>query len=141
MNNKSKIIILYYEEKLNIVEIANKLNISKQYVSKIVRKDYRHSLEKKCRKEQTAIKRKEQLRLNKKTYMEKKKADNSYEQLIWQHNQATSELSRGKTINNRAFKKWNSSIYGYFDKAREYRVKDEFKDKVSYAIPKKIKWY
>lgn len=47
MNNKSKIIILYYEEKLNIVEIANKLNISKQYVSKIVRKDYRHSLEKK----------------------------------------------------------------------------------------------
>ena len=56
MNNKSKIIILYYEEKLNIVEIANKLNISKQYVSKIVRKDYRHPLEKKCRKEQTAIK-------------------------------------------------------------------------------------
>ena len=35
------------KKKLNIVEIANKLNISKQYVSKIVRKDYRHSLEKK----------------------------------------------------------------------------------------------
>ena len=31
MNNKSKIIILYYEEKLNIVEIANKLNISKPF--------------------------------------------------------------------------------------------------------------
>lgn len=140
MNNKSRIIILYYEEKLNIVEIANKLNISKQYVSKIVRKDYRHSLEKKCRKEQTAIKRKEQLRLNKKTYMEKKKADNSYEQLIWQHNQATSELSQGKTINNRAFKKWNSSIYEFHNKTKEFRIKKELQNKMSYAVPKKIKW-
>lgn len=140
MSNKSEIILLYYEEKLNIIEIANKLNISKQYVSKIVRKDYRHSLEKEQRKKQTLIKRKEQLKLNKKAYMAKKKADNSYEQLIWKHNQATAELSKGKTINNRAFKKWNSSIYGYYDKAREYRVKPEFKDKVSYATPKKIKW-
>lgn len=58
MNNKSKIIILYYEEKLNIVEIANKLNISKQYVSKIVRKDYRHSLEKNVEKSKQLLKEK-----------------------------------------------------------------------------------
>ncbi len=48
MNNKSKkSLYCTMKKKLNIVEIANKLNISKQYVSKIVRKDYRHSLEKK----------------------------------------------------------------------------------------------
>lgn len=141
MSSKSEIILMYYEEKLNIIQIANKLNISKQYVSKIVRKDFRHSLEKEERKHQTTIRRKHQKSLDKKKCREKRKCDNSYEQLMYQHNQATAELSKGKTISNRAFKKWNSSVYAFHSKTREYRIKEDYKNKVSYAAPKKIKWY
>ena len=141
MSSKSKIILMYYEEKLNIIQIANTLNISKQYVSKIVRKDFRHSLEKEERKHQTTIRRKQQKSLDKKKNREKRKSDNSYEQLMYQHNQATAELSKGKTISNRAFKKWNSSSYVFHSRTREYRIKEDYKNKVSYAAPKKIKWY
>ncbi len=144
MSKKSQIIILYYEEKYNIIEIASKLNISKQYVSKIVRSDYRHSGEKQERKIQNRKNRKLKQKPYKKAYKKRKqlerKNDNSYEQLMWQHNQATSELSGRKTINNRAFRNWNSSIYSYYAKTKEYRIKSEFKEKVSYAVPKKIKW-
>ena len=57
-----------------------------------------------------------------------------------QHRQATSELSGRRTINNRAFKKWNTSIYEYHNRTKEFRVKEEFKNAMSYSVPKKIKW-
>ena len=57
-----------------------------------------------------------------------------------QHYQASIELSGRKTINNRAFRNWNSSIYIFHSKTSEYRIKKEMLDKVSYAVPKKIKW-
>lgn len=60
--------------------------------------------------------------------------------LDYLHNQASCELSQRRTINNRAFKKWNSSVYQYHNKTKEYRLKEEFKNKISYAVPKKIKW-
>lgn len=144
MSKKSQIIILYYEEKYNIIEIATKLNISKQYVSKIIRSDDRHSVERQQRQMQNKITRKQKQKPYKKAYKKRKqlerKSDNSYEELMWKHNQATAELSGKRTINNRAFRNWNSSIYGYYAKTKEYRIKTEFKEKVSYAAPKKIKW-
>ena len=74
--------------------------------------------------------------------MRKVRKNNSinYEILKVQHNQASIELSGRKTINNRAFRNWNSSIYRFHERTKEYRVKEELKDKISYAIPKKIKW-
>ena len=57
-----------------------------------------------------------------------------------QHFQATCELSGRRTINNRAFRNWNSSIYQFHNRSKEYRLKQDFKDRVSYAAPKKIKW-
>ena len=56
------------------------------------------------------------------------------------HYQASIELSGRKTISNRAFRNWNSSIYRFHKKTNEYRVKEEMLNKVSYAVPKKIKW-
>lgn len=50
------------------------------------------------------------------------------------------EMSGRKTINNRAFRKWNSSIYEFYSRTKEYRIKKDFENKVSYAVPKKIKW-
>ena len=64
----------------------------------------------------------------------------SYEELKAKHYQASCELSGRKTINNRAFRNWNSSIYRFHERTKEYRVKEELKDKISYAVPKRIKW-
>ena len=141
MNTNQKIILnLYYEEHLSIIEVANRLNISKQYVSRIVRKDLRHPEETKQRKE---INRLKQIERNKQYIKNKRNRDkqlriNGIVELL--HNQAISELSGRKSINNRAYRDWNSSIYKYNYRTKEYRVKKEFKNHISYAVPKKIKW-
>ena len=50
----------------------------------------------------------------KKKKSKEKDGDIAYAQLRQMHIQASRELSGGrKTINNRAFRKWNSSIYNY----------------------------
>lgn len=69
--------------------------------------------------------------------LKKQKIDDSLDIL---HRQASIELSTRKTISNRAFRNWNSSIYEYHSRTKEYRIKDNMKNKISYAIPKKIKW-
>lgn len=141
MTKKERINILYYEEKLNTVEIADKLKITKQYVSKVIKTDSRYIKEKETRK----IKSAERHRKQKKEYARKKRQSIQNERLDASidvlHRQASFELSQRRTINNRAFRNWNSSIYGYYKKTKEYRLKKEFENKVSYAVPKKIKWY
>lgn len=140
MNNKELIINFYYEEKLNTVEISNRLNISKQYVGKIVRTDIRYAEERLSRKQKNLLNRK------KKKYEYKKKKRKEIRDLRLdgimelQHIQASIELSGRKIINNHAYRNWNPSIYEFHNKTKEYRIKDAMKNKVSYAIPKKIKW-
>lgn len=140
MNKKERIIVFYYEEKLNTIEIANKLKVTKQYVSKVIKTDSRYINEKKTRKLETTIRHRNQ----KKEFARKKRQSSKNERLDASmdilHRQASFELSKGRTINNRAFRNWNSSIYDYHDRAKEYRVKKDFGNKVSYAVPKKIKW-
>lgn len=140
MTKKEKIKTLYYEERLNIVIISEKLHISKQYVSKVIRNDTRYELEKTRRKDENAIKQKQrniQCIINKRKRIKAEQID-AYVEM--QHFQATSELSGRRTINNRAFRNWNPSIYQFHNRSKEYRVKQDFKDKVSYAVPKKVKW-
>ena len=72
MNNKEQIIFLYFENKLNIIEISKKLNVSKQYVSKIVRKDNRHLDETLRRKNENKLK---QIERNKQCIKNKRKKD------------------------------------------------------------------
>ena len=55
MTKKEKIIFFYYEEKLNTISISKKLNVSKQYVSKILKTDIRYEDEKNRRKEVNKI--------------------------------------------------------------------------------------
>lgn len=140
MSNKEKIIDLFFNKKLSIVEIAGKLNITKQYVSKIVRQDLRYTQERENRK----LKNKEKQKKRVKDYIYKKRKKERQERLNamveMQHIQASMELSGRKTINNRAYRNWNSSIYEYHNKTKDYRVKKDYENKVSYAVPKKIKW-
>lgn len=140
MTKKEKIKILYYEEKLNTIEISNKLDISKQYVSKIVRNDTRYSLEREKRKKESFIKQKNRNidLITKKRKLVKSEQIDDFVRV--QHVRDSCELSGRRTINNRVFRNWNSSIYQFHYKTKEYRIKEEIKDKASYAIPKKIKW-
>lgn len=140
MKKKEKIIILFFENNFTTVEIANKLKVTKQYVSKIVRKDPRYVKEREYRKLESKQKQKKRV----KDYIYKKRKKERQERLNaiveMQHIQASCELSGRKTINNRAYRNWNSSIYEYHNKTKDYRVKKDYHDKVSYAVPKKIKW-
>ncbi len=140
MTKKEKIILLYYEKRLNTIEISNKLKITKQYVSKIIKTDSRYIEEKNIRKLETKERHREQnIKCIKKKRLKNKneRLDAALEVL---HRQASFELSKGKTINNRAFRNWNSSIYNYYNRTKEYRIRKDFENKVSYAVPKKIKW-
>lgn len=140
MSNKEKIIDLFFNKKLSIVEIAEKLNITKQYVSKIARQDLRYTQERENRKQKNKEKQKKRV----KEYIYNKRKKERQERLNAmveiQHIQASMELSGRNTINNRAYRNWNSSIYEYHNKTKDYRVKKDYEDKVSYAVPKKIKW-
>jgi len=138
MSKKDEIITLYFEEKLTAIEISRKINVVQSYITKVIKQDSRYQNEKERRKN----KNKGNQKIIHKEYMRKVRKNNSinYEILKAQHNQASIELSGRKTINNRAFRNWNSSIYRFHERTKEYRVKEELKDKISYAIPKKIKW-
>ncbi len=142
MTKKEKIIAFYYEQKLNTIAISNKLNVSKQYVSKIIKTDIRYKEEKNRRKEINKIEQQNRkVKYNKKRRNEKA-ANNQQIDAVLEilHRQASAELSGRRTISNRAFRNWNLSIYKFHDRTKEYRLKEEMKDKVSYAVPKKIKW-
>lgn len=142
MSKKEEIIIFYYEKGLNIISISKNLKVSKQYVSKIIKTDSRYINEKNKRKQESATKQRQRsIEWIKKSRESKKMKKENLDGFIeLQHFQASSELSGRHSINNRAFKKWNSSIYEYHNKTNEFRVKKEFENKTSYAVPKKIKW-
>ena len=140
MSKKDEILFLYYEKKEKAVLIAEKLEVSTAYITKVIKTDKRYSNEKEIRKQISIQNRKVQKRewiRNKRKVLKDLRLDGVMEML---HNQASSELSGGRTINNRAFKKWNSSIYKYHSKTKEFRVKPEIIHKTSYAVPKRIKW-
>lgn len=136
MDIKDRILNMYFNEKMKQKEIADKLHISKYKVSRIVSKDNMYLEEKERRKNENQEKHK-----NKKIeaiYLKRKKAQIENEILRKQHIQASLELSSSSKISNRAFKKWNSSIYRYNPKTKSYNVKSGIG--LSYNIPKKINW-
>lgn len=137
MDRKEKILKLYYNDKLKIIEIANKYNISKQYVSKIIKGDSRYDDEKIARKEYTKVSKRNYTNKKMKEIRDIKSQIDAY--MKQQHIQASAELSGGSaTISNRALLKWNSSAYKYNSNKNRY----EFDKKVigSYALPKYIKF-
>lgn len=136
MDKKDKILKLYYDENLKMVEIANRIGVSKQYVSKIIKKDDRYQYKKEKLKQESKIRKNQYTNRKVKELREEK---NRIEAEVKQkHLQATRELSSGyPIINNRAFRKWNASAYKYNKRKDCF----EFDKKLirSYAIPKYVK--
>ena len=141
MTSKEKIIVLYYEKKLNTIEISDKLHVSKQYVSKIIKTDNRY-IEEKQRKALSIQKQKETnvACINKTRARKSDNSEREFAAMKLLQIQDACEMSGRKTINNRAFRNWNSSIYEFYGRTKEFRLKKDFENKVSYAVPKKIKW-
>lgn len=137
MNNKEKILKLYYDENIKIADIVNKINVSRAYISKVIKKDARYEEKKNNQKEESKKRKKEYTKLKMKQIREEKTKQDAY--VKQQHLQATRELSKGKLyISNRAILKWNSSAYKYNSNKKRY----EFDRKLnkSYALPKYIKF-
>lgn len=137
-SHKNEILRLYFEEKLKQVDIANKLKISKNAVSKTIKKDSRYEEEKENRKLQNKIKHNKDIQ-RRVEIKRKSKGISDIQLLNAIHIQASLELSDNKRImSNRAFRDWNSSIYRYDKKRQSYILKHEIVSGVD--VPKKIKW-
>lgn len=114
MDKKEQILDLYFNMHLKQTKIAEKVNASQQYISKIIKKDEKYEDEKSSRKSSNAEKRKIAQAEYQKNYVRKKDKDITYEQLLAQQRQDALELSyNSHPLSNYAFKKANSSIYTY----------------------------
>ena len=135
MKVTEKILKMYYIDKMKQKDIANKLQVSKYKVSRIVTKDERYKAEKERRKTLNANKNKE----NTIRYIKQKRNHNSidYYMMKAQHEQASKELSRGKrNVSNLDYRNWNKTAYIYNRKKKRF----EFKENLgrSYDVPKYI---
>ena len=129
---RDKIILeLYFVHKMKQKQIAEKLNISKYIVSRVLRSDGRYYEEKKARVKESEKKHREK--------RAKERNNNEYEAVEKQHIQASLELSNMKGyISNKAFRDWNSSIYKYDKKTKSYKLKSNIV--ATSDVPKSIKW-
>lgn len=134
---KEQIIEYFYEKHLQVKEIANMLNTSQAYVTKVIKKDVRYTNEKTFRKNIAYEKRKKAQNKFAKNKREKQRLEDNYCAMKAEHNQAVSELSERKHLTNENYRKWNYSAYKYNPSKRRY----EFDEKLgrSYDVPKYIK--
>lgn len=138
MENQKEIIInLFYIEHLKVNEIADKVNTSSAYITKIIKQDARYSEEKSYRKNISKEKRKLAQNKFSKEKREKKRIEDNFDYVQTQHIQATMELSKSKHLSNENYRKWNNSAYHYNPSKRRY----EFDEKLGRTadIPKYIK--
>lgn len=110
---------LYFNQKKTLTEISNIINTSVSYISKILKKNEKYSIEKENRKQQNL----EQRRMVQKEIIyngRKNKIDIAYINMKNQHIQASRELSGTSTIGKNALRKWCNSAYKYNAKKERY---------------------
>lgn len=114
MEKRAKIEDMYFIQKMSLTEIAQHLNISVSYVSRILKNNDRYVLEKEDRKKQNFIKRRKiQKELIYKQKKEKARQRVIENQVLKQmHEQATREMSKGRKLGDEVLRKW-CSLYQY----------------------------
>ena len=128
---------LFYMEHLKVKEIAEKVDTSSAYITKVVKQDSRYLQEKEYRKAISKDKRKVAQNKFIKNKRENKRIEDNYSFVQSQHEQATRELSKSKHLSNESYRKWNYSAYKYNPSKKRY----EFDEKLgrSIDVPKYIK--
>ena len=103
---------LYFEEKKTLTEIAEVINTSVSYISKILRKNEKYNEEKEKRKNENLLKRR---KVQKDLIYGKRKSniDMEYIKLKKQHEQDSMELSKRSILGKDTLRKWCSSAYVY----------------------------
>lgn len=138
MDKKEQILDLYFNKHLQQTEISKQLQVSQQYISKIVKKDERYKQEKDYRKSKNAEKRKIYQMEYQKNYIRKKDNDIAFEALQSQLAQDARLLSyRAHNLSTYALKKANSSIYEYDKNRNQYVMLKGIK--ASIDLPRRIK--
>ena len=136
-NKKNKIIEMFFYNHLSVKEIAESINVSSAYITKIIKTDERYTKEKEYRKEKSKEKRRQDKNNFMKNKREQKRIDDNYSFVQAQHDKATRELSKSRYLTNETYRKWNSSAYKYNPLKKRY----EFDERLGRAsdIPKYIK--
>ena len=98
---------LYFEEKKTLTEIAEVINTSVSYISKILRKNENLLKRRKIQKDLIYGKRKSNI-------------DIEYIKLKTQHEQASMELSKRSILGKDTLRKWCSSAYVYNKNKKRY---------------------
>lgn len=138
MDKKEQILDLYFNKHLQQTEISKQLQVSQQYISKIVKKDERYKQEKDYRKSKNAEKRKIYQMEYQKNYIRKKDNDIAFEALQAQLAQDAKLLSyKAHNLSTYALKKANSSIYEYDKNRNQYVMLKGIK--ASIDLPRRIK--
>lgn len=137
--NKETIIQMYFIEELRPVDIAKQLEISRSAVTQVLQKDTRYQEEKLKRKKQNKLKHNENTKKIIQTKRKVKQFKNNVDDLILKnmHDQASSELSKGKKLNNMAYRNWNKSAYTYNEKRKGFEFRKELGRSID--VPKFIK--
>ena len=135
--SKKEIIDFFYMKHLKIKEIADIVNTSSAYITKVVKEDARYNKEKEYRKSIA----KEKRRIAQNNFVKKKREHqrirDNYSILKIQHEQAVKELSKGKYLTNENYRKWNYSAYKYNPLKKRYEFDAELGR--TYNVPKYIK--
>lgn len=134
---KEKIITLFYIEHLKVKEIAEKINISSAYVTKIIKKDTRYMQEKEYRKAISKEKRKIAQNDFIKKKRENKRIKDNFAIVKMQHEQAVKELSKSQYLTNESYRKWNYSAYKYNPSKKRYEFNKNLGRTID--VPKYIK--
>ena len=131
-SKKDMIIELFFKQHLKVNEIAEKVDTSSAYITKIIKTNPRYFKEKQSRQEISKLNRK----IAQNNFM-KKRIDDQYSSMQAQHNKDILELSKRGHMNNQTYRKWNSSAYDYNPSMKRY----EFDEKLGRAadVPKYVK--
>lgn len=109
---------MYFIQKKNLTEIAQELQTSISYISKVLRTNEKYKQEKEIRKLDTETKRRKQQRelIYKKR---KQKVDLEYQTMKKQHEIDTKELSTKSKLVDNALRKW-CNLYKYNELRNQY---------------------
>lgn len=126
-SNKNEILRLYFEEKLKQVEIAKKLKVSANAVSKTLKKDGRFLREKDIRKQINKRNRNKKIKDYVETKRKLKKEKSGIDDLVLKvmHQQASMELSAPRRLSNIAYRNWNKSAYTFNEKRNGFEFRKE----------------
>lgn len=131
-SKKEQILNMFYDKHLLPSAIANDLNVSKAYITKVINKDSRYNKEKLERRNSNRLKRNERNKIKARVRRQEK---HSNDILKRQHDIDCKTLSTPSRLSDEDFARWNLSIYTRNKNCDLVATKDV---NLTYDVPKFI---